>query len=88
VKFKESRGCRLTCALGEYLIPLFRDTYPDIAFITHDEVKPERYYATYNIGLFFDDEKFMAQPCDFRHVGLHRTAGYILGVNPTGAAAR
>jgi len=23
------------------------------------------------------------QPCDFSHVGLHRTAGYILGVDPT-----
>ncbi len=23
------------------------------------------------------------QPCDFRLVGLHRTAGYILGVDPT-----
>lgn len=23
------------------------------------------------------------QPTDFRHVGLHRTAGYILGVDPT-----
>ncbi len=25
----------------------------------------------------------MHQPCDFRYVGLHRTAGYILGVDPT-----
>ena len=25
----------------------------------------------------------MFQPCDFRFVGLHRTAGYILGVDPT-----
>ena len=28
------------------------------------------------------------QPCDFRHVGLHRTAGYILGVDPTEAPPR
>ena len=34
-------------------------------------------------GLFFDDKDFMFQPSDFRHVGLHRTAGYILGVDPT-----
>ena len=51
--------------------------------LTHEEVKPERYYATYSIGLFFDDKDFVFQPCDFRHVGLHRTAGYILGVDPT-----
>jgi autotransporter strand-loop-strand O-heptosyltransferase len=82
VKFKERHGCRLTCAMSEKLIPLLRDTRPDITFLTHEEVKPERYYATYNIGLFFDDENCIRQPCDFRHVGLHRTAGYILGVDP------
>jgi len=83
VKFKEAHRCKLTCAMGEKLIPLYRDAYPDIAFLTHEEVKPERYYATYSIGLFFDDKDCMYQPCDFRFVGLHRTAGYILGVDPT-----
>jgi autotransporter strand-loop-strand O-heptosyltransferase len=83
VKFKDRHGCRLTCAMGENLISLLRDTHPDITFVTHEEVKPERYYATYNIGLFFDDDNFLRQPSDFRHVGLHRTAGYILGVDPT-----
>src|SRR5262249_8119600 len=37
----------------------------------------------YSIGLFFDDKNFIFQPTDFRHVGLHRTAAYILGVDPT-----
>ena len=88
VKFKERHGCRLTCAMSEKLIPLFRDAYPDIAFATHEEVKVERYYATYSIGLFFDDKDCMYQPGDFRFVGLHRTAGYILGVDPTEVAPR
>jgi autotransporter strand-loop-strand O-heptosyltransferase len=83
VKFKERHGCRLTCALGDKMIALFRDAYPDITFLTHEGVKPERYYATYSLGLFFDDKDNIFQPCDFRHVGLHRTAGYILGVDPT-----
>jgi autotransporter strand-loop-strand O-heptosyltransferase len=83
VKFKEKHGCRLTCAMAEKLIALFRGTYPDIAFLTHEEIKPERYYATYSMGLFFDDKDYLYQPCDFRYVGLHRTAGYILGVDPT-----
>ena len=83
VKFKQKHGCRLTCGMAERLIPLFRDAYPDISFVTHEEIKPEQYYATYSMGLFFDDKDFMFQPCDFRHVGLHRTAGYILGVDPT-----
>jgi autotransporter strand-loop-strand O-heptosyltransferase len=82
VKFKERHGCHLTCAMSELIIPLFRDAYPDIRFVTHDEVRPDQFYATYSIGLFFDDEDCVWQPCDFRLVGLHRTAGYILGVDP------
>jgi autotransporter strand-loop-strand O-heptosyltransferase len=82
VKFHEQHGCKLTCIMGEHLIALFRDAHPDITFLTHEEVKPERYYATYSIGLFFDDKDCVFQPCDFRFVGLHRTAGYILGVDP------
>jgi autotransporter strand-loop-strand O-heptosyltransferase len=88
VKFKELHGCRLTCLMSDKLIPLFRDAYPDISLATEEEIKPERYYATYSIGLFFDDKDCVHQPCDFRHVGLHRTAGYILGVDPTEAAPR
>ena len=88
VKFKELHGCRLTCAMGEKLIELFRDAYPDITFVTHEQVNTELYYATYSIGLFFDDKDFVFQPADFRHVGLHRTAGYILGVDPTEVVPR
>ncbi|HVC56913.1 MAG TPA: autotransporter strand-loop-strand O-heptosyltransferase [Stellaceae bacterium] len=87
-RFQEKHHCRLTCAMAEWLIPLFRPTYPDIEFVTHEAVDPERYYATYSIGLFFDDKDGVLQPCDFRHVGLHRTAGYILGVDPTEAPPR
>ena len=83
VKLQEQHGCRLSCAMAEKLIPLFRDAYPKIRFLSHEQVEAERYYATYNLGLFFDDDACVRQPCDFRLVGLHRTAGYILGVDPT-----
>lgn len=88
VKFKDKHACKLTCAIGEKLIPLLAPAYPDITFISHEEVEPNRYYATYSMGLFFDDKDGVQQPCDFRHVGLHRTAGYILGVDPTEAPPR
>jgi autotransporter strand-loop-strand O-heptosyltransferase len=88
VKFKELHGCHLTLAMGAALIPLFRDAYLDVAFVTHEEVRPERYYATYSVALFFDDHEFLHQPCDFRQVGLHRTAGYILGVDLAEAPPR
>jgi autotransporter strand-loop-strand O-heptosyltransferase len=92
VKFKERHGCRLTCAIGEKLIPLLRDAYPDITFITEADIDPERYYATYTVAVFFqhgaiyDHKDFV--PCDFRLVGLHRAAGYILGVDPAEAPPR
>ncbi len=88
VRFGQQHRCKLTCAMGEVLIPLFRDAYPSITFITHDEVRPSLYYATYCLGLFFDDKDGVWQPTDFRFVGLHRTAGYILGVDPREEAPR
>jgi autotransporter strand-loop-strand O-heptosyltransferase len=83
VKFQEQHRCRLSCAMAAPIIPLFRERYPHITFLTHEEVDAERYYGTYSVGLFFDDDKCVHQPTDFRLVGLHRTAGYILGVDPT-----
>jgi autotransporter strand-loop-strand O-heptosyltransferase len=81
-KFQRRHRCKLTCAMAAWLIPLFEDAYPEISFITPDAVDPQRPYATYNIGLYFDDAPNIHQPADFRLVGLHRTAGYILGVDP------
>lgn len=81
-RFQVQHGCRLTLALGAPVIPLFAAAYPEIEFVTHDQVEPERFYATYNVGLFFHDDAAVWQPTDFRRVGLHRTAAYILGVDP------
>ena len=85
-RFGHRHGCQLTCAMSGLIIPLLRDAYPNIVFVTHDEMVDqgiaERAYATYSLGLFFDDAVCEWQPTDFRVVGLHRTAGYILGVDP------
>jgi autotransporter strand-loop-strand O-heptosyltransferase len=82
-KFRLRHGCKLTCIMADWLIPLFAGAYPEITFLSHEQAEPGRYYATYSMGLFFDDKDCIYQPCDFRLVGLHRTAGYILGVDPT-----
>jgi autotransporter strand-loop-strand O-heptosyltransferase len=91
-RFAEVHRCRLTCAMSPLIIPLLRDAYPAIRFVTHEELVeqalPEAVYATYSLGLFFDDTDCVFQPTDFRHVGLHRTAGYILGVDPAEEAPR
>ena len=82
-RFGARHGCRLSIAMSALIIPLLRDAYPEITFLTHEEVDAERFYATYSVGLFFDDDAHLWQPCDFRLVGLHKTAAYILGVDPT-----
>lgn len=83
-KFRLKHDCKLTCSMAEKIIPLFRAAYPEIRFITQEETQPEQFYATYNVGLYFGDDHIGEnQPCDFRLVGLHRTAGHILGVDPT-----
>jgi autotransporter strand-loop-strand O-heptosyltransferase len=91
-RFGEVHGCRLTCTMSGLLIPLLRDAYPSIRFVTHEELIEQKIadtvYATYCLGLFFDDAENVFQPTDFRQVGLHRTAGYILGVDPTEEAPR
>ncbi|MGH3851788.1 MAG: autotransporter strand-loop-strand O-heptosyltransferase, partial [Pseudonocardiaceae bacterium] len=85
-RFATARGARVICAMSGLLIPLLRDAYPHIRFVTHEEAVAQelasRVYATYLLGLFFTDTENIFQPTDFRHVGLHRTAGYILGVDP------
>jgi len=91
-RFGEVHGCKLTCAMSDIISHLLRDAYPTIRFVTHEQLVeqdlPAQVYATYCLGLFFDDKDFIHQPTDFRHVGLHRTAGYILGVDPTEQAPR
>jgi autotransporter strand-loop-strand O-heptosyltransferase len=85
-KFQERHGCRLTCAMSGLIIPLLAPSYPNIRFVTHEQMTEQglqdTFYATYCLGLFFDDTANVWQPTDFRMVGLHRTAAYILGVEP------
>src|SRR5215472_3810488 len=86
-KFQETRNCRLTCAMSAKPIPLFRDAYPHIQFVTADQVDTSRFYASYKVVLFFKGGSIYdykdRQPCDFRFVGLQRAAAHILGVDPT-----
>ena len=85
-------GARVTCAMSTLLIPLFRDAYPEINFVPPEEVTSQKLnetaYASYCLGLFFTDGACEWQPVDFRHVGLHKTAAHILGLDPLEMAPR
>lgn len=80
--FQEKHGCKVTCGMADAIIPLFKEMYPNVDFASLDKVNPEKYYASYRIGLYFDDWECTHQPVDFRYAGLHKTAAYILGVEP------
>ncbi|MFT8977934.1 autotransporter strand-loop-strand O-heptosyltransferase [Gluconobacter oxydans] len=85
-RFAKIRGARVTCVMSGLIIPLLRDAYPELVLLTKEEVEAQGLagtaYASYRLGLFFDDADHVQQPTDFRFVGLHRTAGYILGIDP------
>jgi autotransporter strand-loop-strand O-heptosyltransferase len=91
-RFAKVRGARVTCAMSGLISPVLKNAYPELRFVTHEELTEQKLmdkaYASYCLGLFFDDAEHVWQPTDFRHVGLHRTAGYILGVDPAEEAPR
>ena len=78
-RFQKKHNCKLFCSMTPELAALFKDQYHDITFITKEDAAELTPYATYNIGLFFKGD-VDHQPYDFRQVGLHRTAGHILGL--------
>ena len=80
--FQKKHDCELTCVISEKVADLFKESYPNIRFMTlkDAELVQKQFYATYRMGLFFDDFSCTHQPVDFRYVGLHKTAAHILGV--------
>ncbi len=82
VKFQRVHGCKLTVVMAEFLIPLFAKAYPEINFIVQEAVKPGAITRPTISACFSTTKIAVFQPADFRLVGLHRTAGYILGIDP------
>lgn len=80
-RFRQLHRCQLECVMGQEIIDLLSPQYPEIIFSTKDALRTVNPYASWYIGLFFKGET-THQPVDFRKVGFHRNAGYILGVDP------
>ena len=81
-RFQQKHKCAAEITMAHNLAEIFEGQYPNL-FFTHlpGKVRFEKPYASYMLGLFFKGND-THQPIDFRKVGLHRTAGYILGVDP------
>jgi autotransporter strand-loop-strand O-heptosyltransferase len=80
--FAAEQGCRLTCCMSPLLIPLFRDAYPHIRFVTPAEADDRPYYAIYKLMMFFGDHERLWNTCEGRTLSLQENAAYILGVPP------
>ena len=78
-RFQRKHCCNISCVMETRMAEIFKAQYPNISFITKEEAAKLSPYATYNLGLFFGGDTDH-QPFDFRQIGLHRTAGKILGI--------
>lgn len=78
-RFQHKFGCRVKLVVSDFVKELFQKQYPQFEFIRKEDTAKANSYATFYVGLFFKGNTDM-QPVDFRMVGLHRTAGYILGL--------
>ncbi|MCR5504968.1 MAG: autotransporter strand-loop-strand O-heptosyltransferase [Elusimicrobiaceae bacterium] len=82
-RFQKKHNCVAELTMAKNLVEIFASQYPNLFFTAMPTDKPKftAPYASYYLGLFFRGND-THQPIDFRKVGLHRTAGYILGVDP------
>ncbi len=78
-RFQKKHNCNLLVCVLPFARQLFEKQYPNFKFVEKDETAHLSPYATYCIGLFFKGDT-NNQPIDFRLIGLHRTAGMILGL--------
>jgi autotransporter strand-loop-strand O-heptosyltransferase len=87
-RFQQLHGCRLTCILPGYIIPLFRGAYPAIRFIEPESANVQPCYATYRLAIYWGDDAARHQPTDYRLAGLQNAAACILGVDTRDTAPR
>ena len=80
-RFQKKHNCLLNLSMSKRMCDVFKDQYPNIFFTSLPDTPLYEFpYASYLVGLFFKGDTNY-QPVDFRLVGLHEQAGYILGVD-------
>ncbi|GAD28031.1 glycosyl transferase [Gluconobacter thailandicus F149-1 = NBRC 100600] len=85
--FAQKHECDLTVDLRSDIRTLVQDEYPTLKLISEDT--PEaRYYATYTVLVFYNDDKLNHSPVDYREAGLEGNASSILGLSRISRPAR
>lgn len=83
-EFRVATGCMLYCAMHPFHRELFEKSYPNIKFISFNDMENMKPYAHYNMGVSFDGSETL-MPWDWRHQGLHHVGYSILGLDTYGA---
>lgn len=78
-RFQKQQKCKIFVSMAPWIADILKKQYPDFQFIQKDDTDKQPFYACYYLGLYFKGNT-THQPYDFRYVGLHKTAGHILGV--------
>ncbi len=90
-EFSKKWKCNTIVCMKPEQICLYRDSYPDIRFITPDEaenIKAKDTYARYRLAVWgYEYSKFFER-VDFRKNNLQRHADMILGVDSSGRPPR
>lgn len=82
VKFRDKHKCELFVRVADYVRPLLEKKYPDVHFVSDDELAELSPYAVYTVAVFHHDEEMNDTPTDYRTTPLHHYADGILGTEP------
>lgn len=81
INFQMKSKCKLFVAMPEHTRKLFEPDYPDVKFITQEQIECVKPYACYQMGVDMDGGDTIS-PVDYRQVSLVEYGGYILGFEP------
>ena len=76
-KFQKTYNCNLDVYTPN--TDLFKETYPNINFLTYNSTPLKEYYASYKLGCFMSDSSHQYSPKDYRTQNLQQIAAEVLG---------
>ena len=78
-KFQKKYKCNVYVLMNKEVEKIFYKQYPNLNFISEEDLKNYSFYATYYPGLFMNAiNEFM--PLNYKYTGLHKAIGMILGL--------
>lgn len=79
--FSKKHSCQVYAVMPEHTRCLFESDYPNIKFISADDIERIQPYASFQMGVDSTEDSAIS-PVDYRQVPLHEYGAYILGLYP------